>query len=137
MSDIYQRTLPILTDENRHFWQGGKDGHLLLLRCQDCRWWVHTPQPRCTNCLSEALEPEPVSGKGEIETFTINIKPWGKGMKVPYTIAVVALPEQKGLRVATNIVGIEPEAVHIGMKVHVRFEQDEDVWLPMFTPDPT
>ncbi|MNT63578.1 hypothetical protein D3C72_2014060 [compost metagenome] len=53
---------------------------------------------------------------------------------MPYAIAIVSFPEQKGLHLTTNIVGIEPESVHIGMQVRVVFEAHEDVYLPLFTP---
>jgi hypothetical protein len=44
------------------------------------------------------------------------------------------LPEQKGLNLTTNVIGIPPESVHIGQAVRVVFEQVEDVYLPLFTP---
>ena len=134
MADGYQRPLPALTADNRHFWTGGEAGELRVLRCRTCGFWLHPPEPRCPRCLSEALAPEAVSGRGEVETFTLNMKAWGRDMVVPYVVAIVALPEQMGLRVTTNIVGCAPESVRIGMRVRVVFEQDEDVWLPMFTP---
>lgn len=136
MSDKYQRTLPVIDDENRHFWQGGADGRLHLMRCRDCSYWLHPPSPICPKCLSDSVEADTVSGEGMVETFTINYKVWGTGMQVPYVIAIVELAEQKGLRLTTNIVGIDPGAVAIGMPVRVIFERDEDVWLPLFEPLP-
>lgn len=136
MSDKYQRTLPLLDDENRHFWQGGADGRLHLMRCQDCGYWLHPPSPVCPECFSDSIVVDTVSGEATVETFTVNYKIWGAGMDVPYAIAIVELAEQEGLRLTTNIVGIDPEVVAIGMKVCVVFERDEDVWLPMFEPLP-
>jgi uncharacterized OB-fold protein len=136
MSEIYQRTLPVIDDENRAFWQGGADGRLHLMRCQDCGYWLHPPGPVCPECLSDCVAVETVSGDATVETLTVNYKVWGAGMQVPYVIAIVELAEQKGLRLTTNIVGIDPEAVTIGMPVRVVFEQDEDVWLPLFEPRP-
>ncbi len=130
----YRRPLPALTDENRAFWTGGEAGELRVLRCRACGFWLHPPEPRCPRCLAEDLVPEALSGRGEVETFTINMKPWGADMATPYVVAIVALPEQPGLRVATNIVGCGVDEVRIGLPVRVVFEQDEDVWLPMFTP---
>jgi uncharacterized OB-fold protein len=75
-----------------------------------------------------------VSGKGTVETFTVNYRAWGPGLEVPYTIAIVVLDEQPDLRLTTNILGIDPEKVTIGLRVRVTFEQDEDIWLPMFVP---
>ena len=48
----------------------------------------------------------------------------------------VELAEREGLRFVTNIVGGEVGDVHIGMPVRVKFEQQEDVWLPLFEADP-
>ena len=50
------------------------------------------------------------------------------------SIAIVALDEDADVRLTTNIVGCEPDDVHIGQEVAVRFEQHEDVWLPLFEP---
>ena len=38
------------------------------------------------------------------------------------------------MRLTTNVVGCEPDEVHIGQEVAVRFEQHDDVWLPLFEP---
>src|SRR5690606_20159595 len=40
------------------------------------------------------------------------------------------------VRITTNIVGVEPDDVAIGMSVRVVFEQRDDVWVPLFEPDP-
>lgn len=134
MASVYQRTLPLIDDENRSFWQGGADGRLHVPRCQACRYWIHPPSPVCPVCLSDDVADDTVSGDAVVETFTVNYRLWGPGMEVPYVIAIVQLVEQPGLRITTNIVGIDPEAVTMGMPVEVTFEQDEDVWLPMFRP---
>jgi uncharacterized OB-fold protein len=131
----YQRTLPVLSDENRLFWTSGEHGVLQMLRCQACGHWVHPSGPVCPKCLSYEVKPEALSGKGEVFTYTLNVKSWAPGLETPYTIAIVLLDEQPGLQLMTNIVGIAPEAVRVGMRVVVTFEQDEDIWLPMFRPD--
>lgn len=135
MSQGYQRMLPQLTDENRFYWTGGADGVLRMLRCGACSYWVHPPLPICPHCHSRALAPDALSGKGSVFSYTLNCKPWGPGLEVPYAIAVVALDEQPGLQLTTNIVDVAPEHVRVGMNVTVTFVQDEDVWLPMFRPD--
>lgn len=131
----YQRMLPRLSDENRFYWTSGSEGVLRMLRCGDCGNWVHQPRPVCNKCHGKNLSPQPLSGKGEIFSLTLNHKAWGPGLDVPYVIAVVRLDEQDDLQLTTNIVGIDAEAVRIGMRVTVTFEQDEDVWLPMFAPE--
>jgi uncharacterized protein len=110
---------------------------LAFLRCLDCGYWLHPPGPRCPSCGAgaERLAPEAVSGRGELFSFTVNHQPWD-GDPEPYVIALVELPEQTGLRLTTNLVGVpnDGEGVAIGMPVQVVFEQHERVWFPLFEP---
>mgnify|MGYP006198720863 CR=1 FL=1 len=48
-----------------------------------------------------------------------------------------ALDESPDVRLTTNIVGCEPDDVHIGQEVDVRFEQHDGVFLPLFEPTGT
>jgi uncharacterized OB-fold protein len=52
----------------------------------------------------------------------------------PYVVALVELEEQADLRVFTNLVGVEPAQVAIGMPVEVRFEDHGEIFVPIFTP---
>ena len=39
------------------------------------------------------------------------------------------------LRLTTNLIGIAPEDVVIGMDLEVTFQNyDDEVWIPLFTP---
>jgi uncharacterized protein len=127
--------LPELRFENVAFWTGGAKGELLIQRCRACGRWNHPPLPRCRACLSPEIAPEPVSGRARVVTFTINRHAWFPGQQVPYVLAIVELEEERDLRVATRLVGLAPEEARIGLAVRVRFEQVEDVWLPLFEPD--
>jgi acetyl-CoA acetyltransferase len=62
----------------------------------------------------------------------VNSHRWLPGFDPPYVIANVALAEDARVHLTTNIVGCEPSDVRIGQEVSVRFEQQEDVWLPLF-----
>ena len=135
MSDAPFRVQPALDDENRFFWTSGKDGRLRFLRCQACGYYLHPPVPRCPRCGGRDVAPEAVSGRGEVHSYTVNHQPWDGGTE-PYVIALVALPEQEGLRLTTNVVGCPPEDVHIGMPVRVTFEHRDPVWFPLFEPEP-
>jgi uncharacterized protein len=130
--------LPELTDANRHFWQGGREGRLVVLRCQDCGYYLHPPIPVCPRDQSKHLVPEPVSGRGRVATYTVNHHPWLPGFDPPYVVALVELAEQPGLRLTTNLVNCPPDAVAIGQTVQVVFRHVEDpngdVWLPLFEP---
>jgi len=137
-TDAPFRILPELTDRNRHFWQGGRDGQLVFLRCRRCGYYLHPPIPICPRDQSKDIVPEAVSGRATAASFTVNHHQWIPGFDPPYVIALVSIAEQPELRLTTNIVHCPPEAVHIGMEVQVVFEHREDVhgdiWLPLFEP---
>ena len=129
-----RRHLPIVTDSNRPFWQGGKSGKLVIQQCQACGEYIHPPGPICPSCHSRDVKAVPVSGRATVATFTINRQLWEKGLEAPYIVAIVELDEQKSVRITTNIIDCAIGDVVIGMPVEVVFEQNEDVWLPLFRP---
>ncbi|MGH2785930.1 MAG: Zn-ribbon domain-containing OB-fold protein [Actinomycetota bacterium] len=136
MSDTEFRLIPEVTPETEHFWLGGARGELVFLRCGSCRTFVHPPSPVCPECLSRDLAPEAVSGRGTVATFTVNHQPWNPLVPVPYVIALVEIDEQPDVRLMTNIVGCDPDDVRIGMRVRVTFSEHEDVFVPVFEPEP-
>ena len=127
------RVLPRLDADNEFFWTSGADGVLRILRCSDCRRYVHPPAPRCPYCLRGTLAPEAVSGRGELHSFTVNHQQWVPGSG-PYVVGLVTLAEQDDVRLMTNVVDCEVDELRVGMPVEVTFEHSEDVWLPLFRP---
>ena len=113
------RLLPRLSDDVAFFWTSGADGVLRLLRCNACGFFIHPPGPVCRRCLSRDLAPQEVSGRGRVETFTVNYQQWIPGSD-PYIIAWVSIDEQPDVRLTTNLVDVEPEDVRIGLPVRVR-----------------
>jgi uncharacterized OB-fold protein len=127
------RLLPRLDQDNRFFWTSGSDGRLRFLRCQECRTFVHPPSPVCPRCLSPDVSPEVVSGRATVVAYTRNVQEWIPGSD-PYLIGLVAIDEDDGVRLTTNLVDVEPEQVRTGMPVEVVFEHQHDVYLPLFRP---
>lgn len=128
------RMLPILDDENRFFWTAGEDNVLRMQQCTNCQHIIHPYAPICPECQSREVSPTDLSGLGTVATFTINMQAWSATMQVPFIVAIVALKEQAGLNLTSNIINCAAEDVSIGMPVKVVFEQHEDVWLPLFEP---
>lgn len=121
--------------DSEAFWTGGADGELRIMRCGSCGLWLHPPRPVCRRCLSIDVVAEAVSGRGVVATYTVNHQAWIPGLEVPYVLALVELVEQPQLRIVTRLVDIVPADAAIGLAVTVRFEQVEDVWLPLFGPE--
>jgi acetyl-CoA acetyltransferase/uncharacterized OB-fold protein len=135
------RPLPELTPANEWFWTSGADGVLRVQGCGECGELVHPPVPICPYCRSRDTKPTAVSGRGTVVGFTVNSHRWLPDFDPPYVVANVALAEDPRVRLTTNVIGCDPADVSIGQEVTVRFEQHEDVWLPLFEPtgslDPT
>jgi uncharacterized OB-fold protein len=129
------RALPLIDKDNRAYWTGGREGELRIYRCQDCRYYIHPPVRFCPKCEGRRVEPEAVSGRGFVESFTVNHKQWVPGLPERFVLALVRIAEQDDVRLVTNIVGCPADSVTMDMPVKVLFEQHEDLWLPFFEPE--
>ena len=127
-----RKPLPRPSSLTRPFWEGTKQGLLLLQRCTQCHNFIWTPQLACPQCLSEALEWTKVSGRGTIYSYTVVHRAATPAFKAPYTVAIVELAE--GPRILTDLIEVNPQDVHIGMEVQVAFEDVGEVALYHFRP---
>lgn len=128
------RPLPKLLPWSGWFWTSGADGQLRIQGCDDCDTLVHPPAPICPACRSSASSPRVMSGRATVIGVTVNHQQWLPGFAPPYAIANVALADDPTIHLTTNIVECDPDDVAIGMEVEVRFEQNDDVWVPLFAP---
>lgn len=133
------RPLPALTADNRPYWTSGAEGLWRLQRCPECERLIHPPTLRCQYDHAVPVW-EALSGRGTVESWTVNHHPFFPGIPTPYVIAFVNPVEDPRTRVLTNLVDVDPERIHVGMPVRVTFEscsdgEDDDVYLPMFAPE--
>jgi acetyl-CoA acetyltransferase/uncharacterized OB-fold protein len=128
------RLLPEITESNEFFWKSGEDGKLRFQRCSECGELRHPPAAVCPYCHANKWGPAAVSGRGVIAGFTVNEQTWIPSFPPPYVIAIVAIEEDDRVRLTTNVVNCPRDDVRVGMKVHVLFEHDDDVWIPLFEP---
>jgi uncharacterized OB-fold protein len=129
-----QRIIPQPTPETQHFWDGAKNGELLLQQCSSCDHTYFPPRPFCPKCGSRDVQVIKASGKGRLYSYIINYLP-APGMKPPFAVAVVELEE--GPRMMSNILECEPtpEALQLDMPLEVTFEKlSDDIALPQFKP---
>ena len=74
-------------------------------------------------------------GRGEVYSYTIVHRPIAAGQELPYVIAVVALEDSGGLRMISNLVEVNPDAIEIGLSVEVVWEDmSAELALPRFRP---
>jgi uncharacterized protein len=67
-----------------------------------------------------------------IDTYTVNHQKWAPDMEVPFVIARVKLEDAPGVYLTTNIVNCSVESVDIDDRVKVVFEEQDDIWYPLF-----
>jgi uncharacterized OB-fold protein len=127
------RLAPSATADTQFFWDGVKEHRLLIQRCSGCGTMRHPPRPMCPTCHSFEWDAAEASGEGTVFSFVMPRHPPLPGFDDGYVVALVELEE--GTRLVTNLVGVEPVDVSIGMPVMVCFEEfDGGLVLPMFTP---
>jgi uncharacterized OB-fold protein len=132
-----QRPLPTQTPETKPLWVGVYAERLIVLQCAACRKFQFPYRGFCCHCWTTELD-EVEAAQGTVFTHSTILRNDTEGFEpyVPYVVAMVQLSADRGgLMVQTNIVGCDPESVHIGMPVEVTFiDTVEGQKLPMFTP---
>ena len=91
------------------------------------------PGPECFGVGT--LEWVESSGKGWVYASSISYQPAHPAFAddVPYVLAIVELDE--GVRMHTNVIGIDPKEVEIGMRVEVAWDDvTPEISLPKFRP---
>jgi len=142
LTETPAKPVPIPDEESRAFFDGARQGVLVLRRCRTCDTFMSptagmgTPlRSRCVSCFSADLEWAPASGRGTLYSFGLMHQLYDPAFahEVPYNISVVQLDE--GVRMTTNVVDCANEELWIGMPLEVTFEQlTEDVAIPKFRP---
>lgn len=121
----------------RPFWTGAKQGQFLLQQCQQCSTFQFHPKPWCIECGSRELEWTEAKPGGSVYSFTVsrtvamNYPGW-EG-ELPVLMCLIDLDD--GARMYAQVTHCDPEAIHIGMRVKVHFEDiSEEAGIPKFRP---
>ena len=111
------------------FWEGTKNGKLMVKYCQSCKQPHWYPRTLCPFCFGET-DWKQTSGHGTIYSFSV----MQRGNPNPYCIAYVTLDE--GVTMMTQIVDCDLDSIKIGQKVQVVFKPSEGDThqVPMFKP---
>jgi uncharacterized OB-fold protein len=128
-----RRPAPVLTDDNEGFWRAAVERRFVIQRCRHCGARHHPPRPMCPDCRSLDLEMADVSGRGVVYSYSVLHHPQHPAFSYPVIAVLVDLDEE--VRVVSNLVGVEPADVRIGMEVQVTFEATaDDAVVPVFEP---
>lgn len=128
------RPAPVPEPEAAPFWAAAFEGRLVVQRCERCGSHQLYPRASCLSCRGPVDYVE-ASGRGTVYSYTVIRQNYARPFRdwIPYVVALVDLEE--GPRVMTNVVGADPEDVHIGMAVRARFEAvSEEAGIVLFEP---
>jgi len=132
---LYKKPIPAITPEMKPFFEAAKRHELVVQRCRQCKTHRFPAREICSSCLSRDAEWVKVSGEGEVFSYNVmhQIYHPGFAQEVPYAVVVVKLKE--GAKMNSNLLGIKPHDIKIGIPVKVVFEDiSDEVTLPKFVP---
>ncbi|MDX2274597.1 MAG: Zn-ribbon domain-containing OB-fold protein [Hyphomonadaceae bacterium] len=111
---------PVVTIDSKMFWDGCDREELIIQQCGQCQTMHHPPRPMCPKCHAIDMRGVKMSGKGTVYSWTMPIHPAPYGFNVPPIVALIDL--EGGARILSNVVGIDPMKMKVGLKVMVEFE---------------
>lgn len=112
----------IQTADSIPYWEGARQGRLLLQKCTHCGQTQFLPRHHCANCWNTDLEWVESSGKGRIESCTVVRRAPRPEFETPYVLAMIMVDEN--VRMMANIVGPNALDAMIGDRVRVTFVED-------------
>lgn len=96
------------------------DGRVVVGECSSCRAVLHLPRPYCHRCGSFEVGWRTVAGRGRLWSWTTVHQSIHPAFEAPYTVVVVELDDEPGVRLVGRVPG-EPD-LEIGMAMVARFE---------------
>jgi uncharacterized OB-fold protein len=133
LEDEPRRPAPVLTDDNVVFWDAAAAGRLVAQRCGACGVLRHPPRPMCPHCSSLAVDVVDLAGTGTVYSWAVLHHPQHPAFDYPLPVALVDLDE--GVRVVSNLVGVAPDAIRVGMRVAVELRPTlGERAVPVFRP---
>lgn len=132
-----QRPLPLADPLSEPFWAAARRHELHMQQCDACGRLAYPPEVACRACGGSDQRFTAVSGRASLHSWTVLHDPPSPGFRdrLPVILAVVELEEQARLLMSSNLIGIAPGDLRIGLKVKARFEDvTDDCTLVQFGP---
>jgi len=120
---------PVTDDDSRFFWDGVREGRLLVQRCAMCTELRHPPGPMCPQCGSLEWGTVESSGRGTIHSWVLSHHPTEPDAE-PRVVVLVDLEEST--RIVANLVGTPWQEITNDAPVEVCFAEVDGVALPQF-----
>lgn len=124
---------PEITELNRAYWDGLREGRLRFQRCLDCQHGWLPARRNCPNCLSSSFDWVDSDGKGQVVSWVVYHRAYADFLKdkVPYDVSIVELDE--GPRLLTNVIDSDAgRKLSVGARVELDVTQVDDTALATF-----
>jgi hypothetical protein len=113
------------------FWAATRDRRLVLPWCRACEAPHWFPREFCPHCLGTDLDWREASGQGTV--YAVSVMP-AVADRAPTAVVLVDLAE--GVRMMSNVITEEPNAVVVGQTVRASWEPLSDGrHLVVFEPE--
>lgn len=111
----------IVTHDNKFFFDGCREGRLLIQRCAACGTLRHPPGPACPDCRSFEWDTVESTRRGTLHSWTIVHHPQDPGFEYPLAVGLLDLEE--GTRLVADIAGVPHGELEISMLLEVGFTE--------------
>ncbi|GGF27418.1 hypothetical protein GCM10010954_28100 [Halobacillus andaensis] len=122
---------PTITPVSQPFWDGIKEGKLVLQKCDSCKEWIFYPREHCPHCFHHSLTWKEATGCGKLKTWSVIHRAghpaWQE--RTPYVVGIVELIE--GPSLLTHLLLNEEELTH-NMDVEMDIQEIGPHPLPFF-----
>ncbi len=108
------------------FWDGVKDGEILVQQCDGCGSLRQPPGPMCPECQSLNWHPKAMSGRGSVYAFIVSKHPT-RPDDAPRLVEL-----EEGVRMVSNLVDVDVQDVRLGTPVRAIFRDVGGTTLPLF-----
>jgi uncharacterized OB-fold protein len=126
---------PEISAMNAIYFEGCARGELRVRKCARCGALFRFAHEWCPTCWSQELGWQATAGRGTISHVSVVYQAPGPAFQADAPYALVLIDLDEGVRMMSNVVDCPVEAVVIGKRVKVKFEQRGAVTLPMFVLD--
>jgi uncharacterized OB-fold protein len=117
------------------YWEAAARGELVAASCKACGHARMPPTPFCPRCHHQGIHWVRLSGLATVYSYTVVERAIIPGMEehLPYVPAVVEPDDLPGVRLVSNLVGMELTELRVGLPVRLTWHHTaEGIGLTQF-----
>jgi uncharacterized OB-fold protein len=130
---------PAVSRETLPWWQAAAEHRLVVQTCAACATPRHPPGPMCPHCRSTDARWQELPGTGTVYSYTVVHQAFLPALAahLPYIVAVLELDGAPGVRFISNLVDVDANGVHVGLRVELVWDDIAAGYaVPRFRPEP-